>query len=278
MTEVERRQVRVGDLDVRVELMGRGDPVLLLHGFPDTLGLWRGVAPRLAAAGFRAIAPDLRGYGETGAPASRSAYRIERMVDDATGLLRALGIDGPVHVVGHDWGAALAWVVATLRPASVRSAVAISVGHPSEYARAGFEQKVKGLYVLGFQFPGLTEYWLARNDYASLRHWLRSHPDPEECVRNMARPGRLTAGLNWYRANLGKVLLGRWPPCRVPVLGIWSTDDDFLAEDQMQRSARRMAAPWRYERIDGAGHWLPLERPDQIASLAIEWFERRQLL
>jgi pimeloyl-ACP methyl ester carboxylesterase len=113
---------------------------------------------------------------------------------------------------------------------------------------------------------------LSRNDFAGLRHWLRDHPDAESCVRDMSRPGRLTAGLNWYRANFASVLFGSWPPCRVPTLGIWSSRDHCLAEDQMAKSSRRMAAPWRYERIDGAAHWLPLEAPARVAGLAIEWF------
>ena len=90
----------------------------------------------------------------------------------------------------------------------------------------------------------------------------------------MARPGRLTAALNWYRANMRRVLFARWGDCTVPTLGVWGDRDHCLAEDQMRMSQRRMQAPWRYERIDGAGHWLPLERPGQIARLALEWFAR----
>jgi pimeloyl-ACP methyl ester carboxylesterase len=88
----------------------------------------------------------------------------------------------------------------------------------------------------------------------------------------MSRPGRLTAGLNWYRANFASVLFGSWPQCPVPTLGIWSSRDHCLAEDQMTKSSRRMAAPWRYERIDGAAHWLPLEQPARVANLAVDWF------
>ena len=105
-----------------------------------------------------------------------------------------------------------------------------------------------------------------------MRHWLRQHPDADGCVRDLARPGRLTAGLNWYRANLLPTVFRSWPQCRVPTLGIWSSVDHCLAEDQMLRSARRMAAPWRYERIEGAGHWLPHERPERVAELALDWF------
>jgi pimeloyl-ACP methyl ester carboxylesterase len=148
----------------------------------------------------------------------------------------------------------------------------ISVGHPREYALAGIEQKRKGLYTLGWQIPRISEHWLRANDWKRMRHWLRQHPSPEECLRDLERPGRLTAGLNWYRANVLPAVTRTWPSCSVPMLGIWSSEDHCLAEDQMARSVRRMAAPWKYQRIEHAGHWLPLERPDEIASLAIDWF------
>lgn len=264
----------VGGLRLHVAEAGAGPVVVLLHGFPDSLQLWREVAPRLVAAGYRVIAVDQRGFGASEAPAGRRSYHIDRLVTDVVEVLDALRIGEEVHVIGHDWGAVVTWCLAMTRPQRLRSAVAISVGHPREYALSGIEQKRKGLYVLGWQFPGLAERWLVARDHARLRHWLRQHPDPDTCVRELERPGRLTAGLNWYRANLGPVLARSWPPCRVPMLGLWSSEDHCLAEDQMARSQRRMAAPWAYERIEGAGHWLPLERPDRVAELALAWFRR----
>lgn len=261
-------------LGFRVERRGLGPAVLLLHGFPDSLRLWDAVAPRLEAAGFQVIAPDQRGCGASDAPAGAEHYHIERLVGDAIGLLDALDIHAPVHVMGHDWGAVVAWCLAISRPKVVRSAVTVSVGHPTAYARAGLEQKRKGLYTIGWQFPVLAERWLTANDWARMRHWLRQHPDPDSCIHDLARPGRLTAGLNWYRANLRSMLLKSWAQCTVPMLGVWGSEDHCLAEDQMERSGRRVSGPWRYERIAGAGHWLPLEQPQRIAGLAIDWFNR----
>lgn len=268
--------VQVGGIDLQVECRGEGPPVLLLHGFPDSLRLWHALAPRLVAGGFRTIAPDQRGFGASGAPAGRRHYVIERLVDDATELLAALGVREPVHVLGHDWGAVVAWCLAMLRPDAVRSAVAVSVGHPREYALAGREQKLKGLYTVGWQFPGIAERWMQANDWARMRRWLRQHPDAQACIADLARPGRLTAGFNWYRANLLPALARRWPACTVPMLGIWGSEDHCLAEDQMARSGRRVSGRWRYQRIDGAGHWLPLEQPERIASLAADWFRDAQ--
>lgn len=273
---LECRFLDVGGLRLHVAQAGTGPVVLLLHGFPDSLQLWREVAPRLVAAGHRVVALDQRGFGASDAPADKRSYRIDRLVTDVAEVLDALGIDEQVHVIGHDWGAVVTWCLAMTRPQLLRSAVAISVGHPREYALAGLEQKLKGMYVIGWQFPAIAERWLEARDWSRMRHWLRQHPDPNSCLRDLARPGRLTAGLNWYRANLGQVLTRTWPPCRVPMLGLWSGEDHCLAEDQMARSARRMAAPWAYERVEGAGHWLPLERPDRVAELAIDWFRRHQ--
>ena len=267
-------KVQRDGLHFHVERRGHGPAVLLLHGFPDSVQLWSAVAPRLEAAGFHVIAIDQRGCGATDAPGGPQHYRIARLVGDITGLLKALGIHEPVHVMGHDWGAVVTWCLAITRPETLRSAVAISVGHPTEYARAGLEQKRKGLYTIGWQFPVLAERWLAANDWARMRHWLRQHPDPESCLRNLARPGRLTAGLNWYRANLQSMLLKPWQKCTVPMLGIWGTEDHCLAGDQMANSARRVSGQWHYERIEGAGHWLPLEEPAQVARFASDWFNQ----
>ena len=270
--EESRRPVGVVTLNLRSA--GRGPTVLLLHGFPDNGSMWGPVAERLVARGLRVLAPDLRGFGESDAPPERRAYALPHLVADVIGLLDRESGEGPMPVIGHDWGAVLAWCLALWHPERVSAGVAVSVGHPREYAVAGLEQKRKGLYTLLWQFPGLAEASLRRDGHAGLRGWLRQHPQPAACLADMARPGRLTAGLNWYRANLVQVLAGRWPMCQVPMLGVWSSGDDFLAEDQMRRSARRMTARWEYVRIDGAGHWLPLERPEELARLALEWFGR----
>lgn len=274
MTQPSSKRVQAGGITLNVQDLGRGPAVLLLQGFPDSLALWSKVAPLLQSAGYRVVAVDQRGFGDSDAPVGRRHYAIDRPVRDVLALIDALGIDGPVRIVGHDWGAVVAWCLAAMYPTRLRAAVAISVGHPREYALAGLEQKQKGLYTLGWQFTGLAERWLRANDWARMRHWLRQHPDPEACLRDLARPGRLTAGLNWYRANLLPVLARASPSCPVPMLGIWSSEDHCLAEDQMRRSGRRMAAPWRYERITGAGHWVPLEEAERIATLALEWFDR----
>lgn len=165
----------------------------------------------------------------------------------------------------------------------MRDVVAISVGHPQAYGRAGFEQKFgKGSYTLGFQLRGLAEAWFLRNRARGLRNWLASrHPDPEAVVSAMSRPGRLTAGMNWYRANLVDVLFGAWPRCTVPVLGMWSSGDRYLTEAQMTNSARLVDAAWEYRRRKLCTldlHWnarVPCWMPRVHGSRGIRWPSER---
>ena len=262
-----------GVVDLAVEVEGEGRPVVLLHGFPDRASLWRGVTPSIVEAGYRVIAPDLRGFGRSPAPAGRAAYRIDLLVEDVVAMFDTLGVDEPVDLVGHDWGAALGWALCLAHPERVRSYVALSVGHPHAYAHGGIRQLLKGTYVLAWQVPRLTEAWLSADDFRRMRAFAGSHPDPEVFVEDMGRPGRLTAGLNWYRANLVTAFTRRWPRCRVPTLGVWGSEDRYLAEDQMRKSALVMDSEWGYRRLDGAGHWLPLERPREVADLTLEWIE-----
>lgn len=272
-------RIRVGDIDLNVLDAGKGEPVLLLHGFPDSLTVWRAVVPELVAAGYRVIAFDQRGFGNSDAPAGVANYRIAAIVADITRLLDVLGVSGPLHVMGHDWGAVIAWALALAHPQRVRDLVAVSVGHPQAYGRSGFDQKFrKGLYTLGFQLRGLAEAWLLRDQGRGLRNWLAArHPDPGAVVRDMSRPGRLTAGMNWYRANLVGVLFGAWPRCTVPVLGMWSSGDRYLTEAQMTNSGRLVDAEWEYRRVDDCGHWIPLECPGAVLAAACEWFGRHPL-
>jgi pimeloyl-ACP methyl ester carboxylesterase len=272
----QERRVKTGEVELNVRVSGEGPAVLLLHGFPDSGDLWRDVTPLLVAAGYRVLAPDLRGFGESDAPVGSRHYRIDRIVADVVALLDTLGDTQPVHVVGHDWGAVVAWRLAIAHPQRVRSNVVISVGHPQEYVHAGLEQKRKGLYTILWQFRGLAEAWLSRNNFAGMRSFAHGHPDLDACVLAMSRSGRLTAGLNWYRANLARLLFERSPACQVPTLGIWGSGDPYLVESQMRRSRRRMTAAWDYVRIDDAGHWLPLEQPHRIAELALDWFKKQE--
>lgn len=264
------RTIQVGDVALNVADRGSGAPVLLLHGFPDSSALWRDVTPRLVAGGCRCIVPDLRGFGDSDAPRGVSAYVLDAVLGDVIGLLDALGV-ARAHVVGHDWGAIVGWLLAARHPGRIASLTAVSVGHPSAFRRAGLEQKLRSWYVLAFQARGLAELAVRARNFALLRAMSAHHPEADRWAADLARPGRLTAGLAWYRANFLRLLTMPVPMVRVPVLGVWSPGDVALAEDQMTGSQRFVDAAFRYERIEGVSHWIPLDAPDRLAALVLEW-------
>jgi pimeloyl-ACP methyl ester carboxylesterase len=246
-------------------------PVVLLHGFPDSGRLWRHQVPALAGAGFQVIVPDLRGYGHSDKPEAVEAYSMTRLAGDVTAILADLGI-GRAHIVGHDWGAGLAWVLASLVPGSVDHLVVLSVGNPVTFRRT-LEQCQKSWYMLLFQFPGIAERWLTDDNWANFRR--SGHPDADQVIADLEANGSLTPGLNWYRANVApESWVGppvRLPPVQAPTMGIWSTGDGALTEVQMTDSAENVTGPCRYERLDGPGHWLQLDAPDRVNALLLDF-------
>lgn len=253
---------------------GEGMPVLLLHGFPDSSRLWRHQIPALVGAGMRVIAPDLRGFGESDKPEAVEEYAIARSVADMVAVLDALGVKR-TNVVGHDWGAGLAWALAAYLPASVERLVVMSIGHPNTLRQPSIEQRERGWYQLLFQFTGVAEELIKRDDWKLLRDVLGDAQDRDRYIAELARPGALTAGLNWYRANASpRQELERttpFPAVDVPTMGIWSSGDAYLTEEGMLGSAEHVTGPWRYERIEGAGHWLQLDAPERINELLLDF-------
>jgi pimeloyl-ACP methyl ester carboxylesterase len=255
---------------------GGGEPVLLLHGFPDSAELWRHQRPALAAAGYRVIAPDLRGFGASARPPEVEAYRFETLLGDVVGVLDSLEV-ASAHVICHDWGAALGWSLAAFFPDRVRSLAALSVGHPSSFGAAGIEQREKSWYMLLFQFEDVAEELLRRDDWKLLRDWLRHHSELERWIPALERPGALRSALNWYRANahpagaLGDAGAPPFPAIAARTLGVWSSLDAYLTETQMVGSAPFVTGPWRYQRVEGASHWMQLDRPAAINRLLIDF-------
>ena len=265
-------KVEIDGVKLEVDDQGDGPAVVLLHGWPDSHRLWRDQLPALHAAGFRTVAPDLRGFGDSGKPDAIEAYTLPTLVGDVLGIMDALGI-ARAHVVGHDWGAAVAWGLAAFVPDRVERLVALSVGHPAAFRDAGLAQREKSWYMLLFQFEGIAEDWLSADDFANFRAWA-NHPDADEVIADLRRPGALTAGLNWYRARTSHPPRCSSPrPCyrpfAAPTMGIWSSGDLALTERQMLDSATHVAGPWRYERIEGAGHWMQRDATDELNRLLV---------
>jgi pimeloyl-ACP methyl ester carboxylesterase len=255
-------------IEVFVEGPDDGTPVLLMHGWPDTHALWRHQVEALSKAGYRTIAPDLRGFGASDKPTEVEAYALKNTVVDMLAVLGGVGVD-KAHVVAHDWGAAAAWGLASFVPDKVESLAVLSVGHPNAFRAAGLEQRMRSWYMLLFQFEGIAEQWLAENP-----DLIGAHPDADDVKQRFAEPGAMTASLGWYRANAHPRSMVGDPPSlpsvSCSVLGIWSTGDVALTERQMTASEKYVEGPWRYERIEGSGHWMQLEAPDRVNELLLE--------
>lgn len=269
------KQLTLNDLSFRVVDEGSGPPVVLLHGFPDSAHLWRHQIPALQAAGFRVIAPDQRGFGGSDKPQDKNAYAIEQVLGDVVALLDQLGLDR-VRLVSHDWGAAVGWSLAALYPERIEQHAALSVGHITSLWNAGLAQRRLAWYMLVFMREGLAEEIITRQNWQFFRDLWGHHPEVETWISDLSRPGALTSALNWYRANMD---LDTWtengwemPRVKVPTMGVWSSGDLYLTETQMMGSAGFMDAPWRYERLEGASHWLMLDRPEAINELLLDFF------
>lgn len=272
------RTVALGQERFPVVDVGTGPAVLLLHGFPDSHHLWHHQIPALASAGFRVIAPDLRGFGEAPRPVEMPAYRRARLVGDILGLLDTLGLDR-VRLVGHDWGASLSWRIAGSYPERIEQLVALSVGAPMSPGWDTIAQREKSWYFDFFCKVGVAEKALAADDWKLFREWTHGQGDLDRYLNDLARPGALTAGLNWYRAAFLPAEpnepslrpLPGWTQVSCPTLGIWGENDPFLLEPQIALSAPAVSGPWRYERIRNAGHWLMLDQPNVVNGLLLDF-------
>ena len=251
---------------------GDGDrpAVLLLHGFPDTAAMWQLQIDALHAAGFRCIAPDTLGCGQSDMAPRVRDYNAVEVASDSAALLDHLGIKN-VHVAGHDWGAVIAWFFAAYHPERTNKLLVMSVGHPTSYARAGLKQKLLGWYTIFFQLGGLSEWLLRGEGRFSMRRVFATHPAMDEVMARLRQPGRLTAAVRLYRAALVTVFIRKQPNVSAPTLGLWSDGDRFLTEAQMLNSQSYVDGPWRYERLRGH-HWISLEQPERLNQLMLEYF------
>ncbi len=269
-----KHKIQIDGVTLAVVDEGRGPAVLLLHGFPDSSALWRKQIPPLVDAGFRVVAPDLRGFGDSDKPQDVEGYRLHLIAAEIVRLLDVLELER-VHVVGHDWGAAVAWAVAAFFPNRVERLAALAVGHPMASFPRRIEQREKSWYMLLFQFAGVAEELLQRDDWRLMREFTHGYGDVEQYVADLARPGALTAALNWYRANVhpSRELkpMRPVPAVTAPTLGIWGSRDAYLIEEQMRRSGEFVTGPWRYERIEGASHWLQLDAAERVNELLLEF-------
>ena len=266
----ETTHVTLGDLTFDVHVTGPADgtPVVLLHGFPETARSWEAVAPQLAEAGLRVLMPDQRGYSPGARPDGVSAYTIDLLVGDVIGLLDATGL-GQAHLVGHDWGAAVAWQVAARHPDRISTLTAVSVPHLAAYGwalREDADQQARAAYIKLLRQEGKAEHVLLEDDARRLRAMYGDRVSPEsidEYVRVLSEPGALTAALNWYRAMTRE--FSELAPVRVPTTYVWSTGDSALGRVGAERCGEFVDAPYEFVVLDDVSHWVPEEAPDALA-------------
>ena len=272
--------VQANGLRFRVMADGPADAglVVMLHGFPEGAESWSKQVDAIARAGALGVAPDMRGYGLTDAPPRVEDYAMSELVEDVAGIVKAFGRD-EAHIAGHDWGAMVAWYFAIVHPEMTRSLTVLSVGHPAAMADAmkQEDQRARSRYIELFLLEGKAESVLAEEDHRRLRSMLGCGIPPpvvEHFVRSLSRPGRLTAGLNYYRANLSRdhawTSLRRDARVKGPVTLLWGDQDPALGRFQADETARYVSGEYRLEVLEGAGHWLQFERPDEVSRSMVE--------
>jgi pimeloyl-ACP methyl ester carboxylesterase len=257
-----------------------GAVVVLLHGFPEFADSWNTVAEFLGARGYRCLAPNQRGYARGARPTQRRAYRAPELVADVLALIDASGAER-VHLVGHDWGAALAWAVAAEHPERLASLSALSVPHPGAFLDALLtsRQFLSSWYMYWFQLPRLPErIMLGRNrsDPARLirllRHFAQSEVLAARTSAALIETGALPTALNWYRAMFLTDPRAARVKVATPTLFVWSDGDVAVRRKTAQRCAKWVTGPFRFEILRGVSHWMLDEAPDDVARLLHEQF------
>jgi pimeloyl-ACP methyl ester carboxylesterase len=260
-----------GDLVLDAVVAGAddGEPVLLLHGWPQTTLSWAHVIPPLASSGYRVAAVDQRGYSPRARPVEVAAYSIDRLVADAVGILDSLGW-ASAHVVGHDWGAAVGWNLAAQRPGLVRSLTALSVPHPKalqEAFRANDGQREMSEYMTFFRTaPETAAKVLLREDASALRAVYGEHVharDVAAYVEHFAEDAALEASLRWYAA-MGHGSDAGTPDVAVPTTFVWGSDDIAIGETAALACAAHSTGANEFRPLPGRSHWLPDEDPDAV--------------
>ena len=276
-----RERIDCGGAVLSVQFMGPddGEPVIMWHGFPEMGYSWRHQAAALAADGYRAIVPDLRGYGASDRPTGTAAYAFPQLVGDVVGLINALG-HGYAHLAGHDWGGSLCWATSALMPDKVRSLMILNAPHPvaSAECRQVPEQQQKSWYMLLFQFEGVAEEWLLADGAANLSAFVfdtaapGTFPPEERRVFTDAlmRPGAMTAALEYYRANIPP---GNWlkpppdlPAVTVPTTIMWADADAYMTPLLLERSITKVEGPLEVVMLEGVSHWAQQEAPDLVTA------------
>jgi epoxide hydrolase 4 len=283
---VEFIRVPANGISFEVATIGAGDRLALcLHGFPEHAYSWRHQMPLLAKLGYRVWAPNLRGYGGTDSPQEISAYRIPTLVEDVAGLIKASGAKETM-LIAHDWGGALAWLLAMRQPELISRLVILNLPHPACFARElkRPRQLLRSWYMFFFQIPRLPEFLLGRDDARRIGEMFRRstrNPSrfPDDAIdvyrKNAARPGGLTAMLNWYRAFFqGRRNQspggGGFPKINTPTLFLWG-DADVALDFRTTQGTENYVSDLTFRVLPGISHWIQQEAPEAVNAMLEAW-------
>ena len=289
MTQIGTRRIEANGLSFTVDEAGKGeDVVLLLHGFPESRFAWRHQLPLLAELGWRAIAPDLRGYGQSSRPPAKADYRLDHLVDDVAALFEATGT-GRRLLIGHDWGGVIAWAFAMRRRLPLDGLVIMNAPHPlvfAEVMRRSPRQWLRSWYIAFFQIPGLPEALAAAGGARLIAEAFtgmavdksRFPPEVTDVYRrNALIPGALTAMINYYRANIGelnRLNADALQPIEVPTLMIWGEADKALGIECIQ-GYEPYVRDLTLERLPNVSHWVQQEAPERVNAVLEAWLAAR---
>jgi pimeloyl-ACP methyl ester carboxylesterase len=277
---IDRLEIEAGGFTFTGRACGpqAGRRVLLLHGFPQTSWAWRDQLWALGHAGYRAVAPDQRGYCDGARPSDQSGYGTECLIGDVIALADSMEMDR-FDLVGHDWGGLLAWIVASRHPVRVRSLSVVSTPHPVALQHALLSgddaQVAQGQATASFQVANEPERLLLgpAHDGSGLRRLLKEtglhDEDAETYVAALLEPGALTAALNWYRAMDRGTLLGL-EPVRVPTLYVWSSGDSAFGRAAADATGACVQASYTFEVLEGVSHWVPETAPERLSTLLVQ--------
>jgi len=274
MSAIELVRVEANGMIFRGRACGLKDtskePVILLHGFPESSAMWQGLMETLGEEGYRCFAPDQRGYSPGARPKDLASYRYENLVSDVSALADILGLE-KFHLIGHDWGSVVGWAALGTFPDRIGSWTAMSVPHIEAFASAiasDEDQRRRSRYLGFFMVSEEPERFFRADDYAALRELYASIPprQVEEYLEMFSEPGAMTAALNWYRSNPSLLKVEKassFGPVWHPTLMIWGTTDMAVGRVAVEGSKGYMRGRYRLVELD-AGHWLVQERPERV--------------
>ena len=285
-------RVAANGIDFEVATMGTGDRLALcLHGFPEHAYSWRHQMPMLAKLGYRVWAPNLRGYGNTDSPQEVSAYKTRTLVEDVAALIKVANAKETL-LMAHDWGGALAWSLAMQQPQFIDRLIILNLPHPACFARElqRVEQLMKSWYIFFFQLPWLPEFMLGRRHARATSGIIRGSSRnparfPDEALEvyraNAARPGGLTAMLNWYRApfrgkGFRRLHEGTIPTIHTPTLFLWG-DADAALSLRTTEGTGKYVSDLTFRVFPGVSHWIQQEAPDEVNAMIEAWLAGKRV-